>query len=301
MTQTMMILVASITMGVAAAWLVRSIGLCITADGASKTEGYFEVQRRAQLRAENATYRWFEPLVDELSNGMIKGSGIEASIARQIEPVRLQIPWHPRELGAVWLIDGVAMAGVLFVGVALMTESVVVAAVAGMAVAGGSLFLRGNMMKEVADKRLAALKRKLPYAVDLMALMMEAGGGFLECLATVVADNKGHPLGEEFGDLLRDVDLGRTRTEALERLKDRWEDADLRELIFAIVKGEELGTPLSQILRSQADQMRLKRSQWAEKAAADAQVKIVFPGTVIMVACLLIVVAPFLLKLVDLF
>jgi hypothetical protein len=41
--------------------------------------------------------------------------------------------------------------------------------------------------------------------------------------------------------------------------------------------------------------MRLKRSQWAEKAAAHAQVKIVFPGVLVMVACLLVVMAPIML------
>ena len=66
-------------------------------------------------------------------------------------------------------------------------------------------------------------------------------------------------------------------------------------MVFAINKGEELGTPLSAILRDQAEQMRLKRSQRGEKAAAEAQVNIVFPGMVVMIACLLVVIAPIVL------
>ena len=68
--------------------------------------------------------------------------------------------------------------------------------------------------------------------------------------------------------------------------------------MFAINKGEELGTPLSAILREQAEQMRLKRSQRGEKAAAEAEVNIVFPGMVLMIACLLIVIAPIILPAV---
>ena len=46
--------------------------------------------------------------------------------------------------------------------------------------------------------------------------------------------------------------------------------------------------------------MRLKRSQWAEKAAGTAQVNIVLPGMVIMIACLIIIGAPFILEAVGL-
>ena len=41
--------------------------------------------------------------------------------------------------------------------------------------------------------------------------------------------------------------------------------------------------------------MRIKRSQRGEKAAAEAQVNIVFPGMIVMIACLLVVIAPILL------
>ena len=73
-------------------------------------------------------------------------------------------------------------------------------------------------------------------------------------------------------------------------------DDDVAELVFSINKGEEFGTPLAQTFRIQADQMRLKRTQWAEKAAGAAQVAIVLPGMIIMIACLLIIGAPFVLS-----
>ena len=38
-----------------------------------------------------------------------------------------------------------------------------------------------------------------------------------------------------------------------------------------------------------------------EKAAGEAQVKIVFPGIMIMIACLLIIVTPFIVKFLDIF
>ena len=98
---------------------------------------------------------------------------------------------------------------------------------------------------------------------------MEAGGGFQECLQTAVSENGDHPLTEELAEVLRQISLGRPRSEALKALQERLHDDDVSELVFAINKGEELGTPLSAILREQAEQMRLKRSQRGEKAAAE--------------------------------
>jgi pilus assembly protein TadC len=133
----------------------------------------------------------------------------------------------------------------------------------------------------------------------LIALTMEAGGGFQECLQTAVNENgSSHPLTEELTEVLRQISLGRPRQEALKALQERLQDDDINEMVFAINKGEELGTPLSAILRDQAEQMRLKRSQRGEKAAAEAQVNIVFPGMVVMIACLLVVIAPIVLPAV---
>jgi len=131
--------------------------------------------------------------------------------------------------------------------------------------------------------------------LDLIALTMEAGASFIESMTIAAKENQNHPLGQQLAEVLRDMSVGRTRKEALEDLQDRLGDENVTEITSAIIKGEELGTPLSQILRSQADQMRLKRSQWAEKAAAEAQVNIVFPGMIVMIACLIIVLAPFVL------
>jgi tight adherence protein C len=124
---------------------------------------------------------------------------------------------------------------------------------------------------------------------------MEAGGGFQECLQTAVSENGDHPLTDELAEVLRQISLGRPRHEALQAMQDRLQDDDVKEMVFAINKGEELGTPLSAILRDQAEQMRLKRSQRGEKAAAEAEVKIIFPGMVLMIACLIVVIAPIVL------
>ncbi len=145
------------------------------------------------------------------------------------------------------------------------------------------------------------LRLRLPFVVDQIALMMQAGAEFEGSLQTAVRDNADHPLGRELAEVLRQISLGRPRTQALNDLRMRLDDKDVSELVFAINKGQELGTPLSGIFREQADQMRLKRSQWGEKAAQEAQVQMVFPGMIVMVACLIIIIAPILMPALMMF
>jgi tight adherence protein C len=293
-------LLASILWALAVGWFCWQIMAIVTYPRERLGDTHpFELQRRQELRAGNTIYRWFEPLVEEVA----------ALVARQkkksLDKVKLnlaasreKLPWRPEEFLATKWVEGVLSGGVVFFlfwmagwGQAAVFLGLVVAIVYGV--------FAPKSVGDRAKKRLGRIRSRLPFAVDLIALTMEAGGGFQECLQTAVVENgKDHPLTEELAEVLRQISLGRPRHEALQALQDRLQDEDIKEMVFAINKGEELGTPLSAILREQAEQMRLKRSQRGEKAAAEAQVNIVFPGMIVMIACLLVVIAPIVLPTV---
>lgn len=291
-----LVALSTVLMGVAVAWASWTFISIVTRRILTSAESWeFEKSRRIRLRKENPTYRWFEPLVGELAEWNRRQSTARVEKVRDsLAIVSDKAPWKPEEYLAMRQIEGIAFACV-FAVILLALGSAFVAVIIGAAIAFAYQELTVKSICDHAVKRKADLRKRLPFAIDLMALMMEAGATFLDSLETVVRENADHPLGEELGEVARQVSLGRPRSEALEELHERVGDYDLSELIFAINKGEELGTPLSNILRSQADQMRLKRSQWGEKAAAEAQVKITFPGMLIMIACLIVIMAPILL------
>ena len=258
----------------------------------------FERQRREELRHGNMLYRWFEPLVDEVARILVRRNIASMdTLQHGLIASREKLPWRSEEYLATKWLEAIAAGGVLF-GILWLAGWSLGSVVLGIAVAVSYGLLAPKGVRERAKRRLARIRLRLPFAVDLIALTMEAGGGFQECLQTAVAENGDHPLTEEMAEVLRQISLGRPRHEALKALQERLEDDDISEMVFAINKGEELGTPLSSILRDQAEQMRLKRSQRGEKAAAEAQVNIVFPGMVVMIACLLVVIAPIILPAV---
>ena len=107
---------------------------------------------------------------------------------------------------------------------------------------------------------LQLIKRRMPFLLDLLTLLMEAGSTFLGALKQAVEEFQGHPVAEEFGRVLIDMNLGKTRTEAFQAMRDRLADDEITSIIGSILQGEMLGTPLGQIFRTQADVLRLKRT-----------------------------------------
>ena len=288
-------LIASSLWAVAVFLALFALGRVMTA--ARKPGGNaFEQQRRGQLREGSFSYRRFEPLVGELASIQTAMGGKKLENLRtQLRLVPGMLPWEPQEFIAAKQVEALLWS-LLVLPLAFRLPWMIVAILVGLLI-WGYPELQIKSVKDKAARRMRLLKLRLPFAMDLMALMMEAGATFQEALGTVVRESKDHPLGQELAVVNHETALGRSRKEALWALARRVEDDDLRELVFAVVKGEELGTPLSRILSDQSGQLRTKRSQWAEKAAGEAQVKIVYPGMLIMLACLAIVVSPFLLKL----
>lgn len=289
--------IASALMGVGVAavgWFVMSILFSKRQYPASATS--FEVARRDRMRAESSMYRWLEPAIDEVAE-WVRGANDAKKLEqlqRDLIVAREPLPWLPAEFIAAKIVEGTLAGLGLFLVVSAIGGKYFGLILAVPLIIAYAAMARSHV-HSMAETRMYRIRSRLPFAVDLLSLMMEAGASFSESLDTIVQEHQEHPLGQELGDVLRLVSAGSPRGEALQAMQERLQDEDLTELVFAINKGEELGTPLSAILRRQADQMRLKRSQWAEKAAAHAQVKIVFPGVLVMVACLLVVMAPIML------
>lgn len=113
----------------------------------------------------------------------------------------------------------------------------------------------------------------LPDMLDLLSVCVQAGMGFDAALANI-SQNIGGPLSEELDRLLREIEMGEPRAEALNRLAERNSSEDLRTFVGALIQAESLGVPVADALRIQADDMRVRRSQRAKEMAAKASPKI---------------------------
>ena len=139
----------------------------------------------------------------------------------------------------------------------------------------------------------------LEYALDLIALSMGAGATFTEAVRTVVREQTDAPFHVELRTMLAEMDLGTVRSKALVNMADRVPLDTLRSIVGAVVQAEELGTPLGQVLHDQATLLRDQRSVRAENAAAAASVRILLPCMLLVLAVLLTVFSPIILKMLH--
>lgn len=154
-------------------------------------------------------------------------------------------------------------------------------------------------LEEQVMNRLTTINRDLPYMLDVLALSVGAGQDFNSSLENYVEkDSTDSPLGQEMRYVLQEVMMGTTRREALLGLKERVPSDYINGLVSSVVQAEQMGTPLTNILRVQAAAIRLKRSQRAEKLAGEAPVKMIVPLLFIVAAVFLTLFGAILIKAV---
>jgi tight adherence protein C len=142
---------------------------------------------------------------------------------------------------------------------------------------------------QVGYDRSERIRRELPDALDLMTISVESGLAFDGALKQVAQRAHG-PLAREFYRVLQEMQIGTSRLEAMRSLGERTDVPELRSFLGAMVQADEFGIPVASMLRVQAGEMRVKRSQRAEELAQKVPVKILFPLIFCIMPSLFIVV-----------
>jgi tight adherence protein C len=129
----------------------------------------------------------------------------------------------------------------------------------------------------------------MPDALDLLTICVEAGLGFDAAMAKVYEkwDNE---LGRAFGRVIREIQLGKLRRDALRDMAERLGVEELTSFTAAVIQSEQLGVSMAQVLRIQSDQMRVRRRQKAEEAAHKAPIKMLFPMALLIFPTICIVI-----------
>jgi len=289
-------LVASLLMGAAvvlvAWWFIRAL---VTEDLPQGAEWRHDVNRINELRRMDLSYRLFQPAIQGLAriNRGALGDHLPA-VQRDIGAAGIPRFWLAEEYLARAELIALMLAPIYFyVATSIMGPIGIISALGMVLVTVWLLRLR---LRSQARRRLLMIKRRMPFLLDLLTLLMEAGSNFLQAMAQSVREFEGHPVAVEFGRVLSDMSLGKTRTEAFRAMQYRLNDDEITSIIGSILQGEDLGTPLAQIFRTQADVLRLKRTQRAETLAAEAGVNMLLPGILIMLSTVLIILGPFVIS-----
>lgn len=163
-----------------------------------------------------------------------------------------------------------------------------------------SIFYPTLWLKSVLRARHRAIERALPFVLDLLTLSVESGVDFMTGIRRIVERRKIDALGEELLQVFRQIQVGKTRRQALRELADRIEHPDIYAVTNALIQADELGTSIAAALRIQADLMRVRRYQRAEKMANEAPVKMLFPLVAfIFPSVFIVLMGPIIMQLLE--
>ena len=152
-----------------------------------------------------------------------------------------------------------------------------------------SYFLPELLLYSKGKERQTTIGLELPDTLDQMMIAVDAGLGF-EAAMSRAAENGTGPLAGELARTLQEMRVGIPRREAYAALEKRTEVPDLRSFTRAVVQADAYGISISDVLRTQADEMRMKRKQRAEETAMKIPTKIVMPLMLFILPVLFLVI-----------
>jgi tight adherence protein C len=137
-------------------------------------------------------------------------------------------------------------------------------------------------------RRQKEIRKAMPDALDLLTICVEAGLGF-DAAIQKVFEKWDNELARAFGRVIREIQLGKLRREALRDMANRLGVEEMTSFVAAVIQSEQLGVSMAHVLRIQSDQMRVRRRQQAEEEAHKAPIKMLIPMALLIFPSICIV------------
>lgn len=283
--------------------LVSGLGGPTPLEKAAETIDVAYAPASALQPEEKAKEKPFAPAVQQVVSlgRRVTPKGAAAKLQRWLDYAGNPAGWPPErlmEMQGIGLLVFTVLAVLLALTLGFNTIWIVFFTLLFAAIGFWAPFI---VIFDLGQRRQQTLRRELPDAIDLLTLSVEAGMGFEGAVAQIAATMPG-ALSREFARMLHEMQMGMRRADALRALSERTTVIELRTVCTSLLQATELGIPIVDVLREQAKEMRVRRRQHAETAAAKVPVKVVFP----LVLCLLpalfvVVIGPGIIRILEAF
>jgi tight adherence protein C len=189
--------------------------------------------------------------------------------------------------GALMLLGPAAALLALMLG-----QSVARCVLAGIAVSALGMMLPGLWLEWKAGRRQTRLRRALPDALDVLVLCLEGGLSLSASLQRVRVELASvHPdLTAELTIAEREMMMGLSAGEALQKLGQRVDLEELRSLSAVLLQSQRYGASVVKAIRVFADSLRTEYRQQTEERAQKAAVKILFPTLLCIFPAIFVVI-----------
>lgn len=218
------------------------------------------------------------PLLTDLGRGVERVMGGEASVRSRL----LRAGDAPdldrfRAEQVLWGIGAAVLGATLGVGVVLVRGSSVVPVLL-LTVLGLGLGVTGRdyVLSVRATRRERRMLAEFPTVAELLALAVGAGEGATGALDRVCRLSRGE-LAAELRRCLSDARAGANLPTALQGLADRTGLPSLRRFVDGVVVAVHRGTPLADVLRAQAQDVREEGRRSLMEAGGRKEILMMIP------------------------
>lgn len=139
--------------------------------------------------------------------------------------------------------------------------------------------------KKIGQRKFEIVK-VMPETVDLLGLCVEAGLDFTSAVKWVIDKIPHNPLMEELAFVLKEIEWGKARTQALKDMSRRLNIPEISSFVQTLVQAERMGTPVSEAFSILSEDSRAQRFHRGERIALKAPIKILIP----LIFCILPVI-----------
>ena len=256
----------------------------------------------AVVRKEHETLSGNKPLVFRVFYsevgmlGKLAGPWMDHSFPVQARAIRndliaAALPLEVAEIRGLQCFAGAVLGAVACLLTFILSMNWAYALLAGILLLLMGWYYPVSWVARCALTRKDRMSKSMPYAIDLVTVAMEAGQDFGAAVRNLVNDGPRGPLRDEFGVMLRQVELGKSRVEALKAMADRIQLDEFRSLVTSVVQSSEMGASISATLKIQAEEIRRRRFQRAERQAARAPSLMLIPTALFILPSVFIIIA----------
>ncbi len=161
------------------------------------------------------------------------------------------------------------------------------------------LVLPDLILNSRVRRRQFLISRILPETIDLLGLCVGAGLDFMAAVRWVVDKVVSNPMIEQLTLVLKEINVGKPRVEALRDMARRVDIPDVTSFVRILVQADRMGTPVEDTFRILSEDTRMRRFRRGERQAMKAPLKMLVPLIFCILPVILIIVAgPILIRFI---
>ncbi len=155
----------------------------------------------------------------------------------------------------------------------------------------GGFLLPSLILKNKIKAKKYSIERVLPETVDLLSLCVGAGLDFMSAVRWIINKVKVNPLIEELIIVLKEINVGKPRLDALRDMSKRLNIPDVTSFVRTLIQADRMGTPVEETFKILSEDSRMRRFHRGERTAMKAPIKMLVPLIFCILPVIMIIVA----------